>query len=341
MTFPRILIAGGGVVGSTLALALARAGAGVTLADPAPDGQNASAIAAGMLAPAFESVFDGGDAETFARLKHARDLWPEFAASLGVEIDHTGAMAVGAGVELDEWQAQLAVWGASAQRLSGIDARGRAPWLADNLGGLWTDEDWRLDARSALRFIQGGAEQAGVRRLRAAVADYAAPLATLADGAVIEADALIIATGASRSLLHIAPELAGLSPIKGHILRAPELILAGPVARFEGGYVCPDPAGAIIGATMELGRDDRILDSLSAQRIRETAARVCPAIAATPVRVAAGVRATTADHDPLVGPSVSPGVWLAVGARRNGWLLAPLMARFVVASCLTDPAPSP
>ena len=37
----KVLVAGGGAVGWTVALALARAGARVTLADPAPMGDNA------------------------------------------------------------------------------------------------------------------------------------------------------------------------------------------------------------------------------------------------------------------------------------------------------------
>jgi glycine oxidase len=45
----------------------------------------------------------------------------------------------------------------------------------------------------------------------------------------------------------------------------------------------------------------------------------------------AGVRAATPDGLPLVGPSAAPGVLLAVGARRNGWLLAPLVAKVVAA----------
>ena len=39
------------------------------------------------------------------------------------------------------------------------------------------------------------------------------------------------------------------------------------------------------------------------------------------------MRAATPDGLPLVGESGRPGVWLAMGARRNGWLLAPLIAQ--------------
>jgi glycine oxidase len=52
------------------------------------------------------------------------------------------------------------------------------------------------------------------------------------------------------------------------------------------------------------------------------------------------VRVTTPDGLPLVGWSRSPGVILAVGARRNGWLLAPLVAN-MVAAYVTDDNPGP
>ncbi|HYE45155.1 MAG TPA: FAD-dependent oxidoreductase, partial [Caulobacter sp.] len=53
-----------------------------------------------------------------------------------------------------------------------------------------------------------------------------------------------------------------------------------------------------------------------------------------------GIRGATPDGLPLVGPSVRPGVWLAMGARRNGWLLAPLVAAMTRAYLAgEDPGP--
>jgi glycine oxidase len=50
--------------------------------------------------------------------------------------------------------------------------------------------------------------------------------------------------------------------------------------------------------------------------------------------VLAGVRAATPDGLALVGRSAAPRVILATGARRNGWLLAPLIASAVAACVL-------
>lgn len=331
MTPPRVLVAGAGVVGSVTAIALARAGGRVTLADPAARGANASGIAAGMLAPVFETLFDAGACD-LEDLRRARDLWPAFAASVGIVLDRSGAMAVGSPDDLDRWDARLAAKAVVAERLSPAAARRRMPGLADGLGGLWTAEDWRLDVGAALKALSAAASEHGVRRVAAAVTGFDAPRATLSTGEGLDVDVLVIATGASRGLIAVAPELAVLTSIKGHILRAPQLTLRGPTIRFEGGYVCPSSDGAIIGATMEIGREDALIDPATVRRLRDAAAVVLPAVGHLDVSAASGVRGSTPDRRPLVGAGVTPGVWLAVGARRNGWLLAPSLAQRIVAA---------
>ena len=47
------------------------------------------------------------------------------------------------------------------------------------------------------------------------------------------------------------------------------------------------------------------------------------------------MRAATPDGLPMIGRTEDPHVFLAVGARRNGWLLAPLAAQIITA-CLTE-----
>src|SRR5579862_1068388 len=90
----RILVAGAGAIGSTVAYVLARAGHAVTVVDPLPTGANASGVAAGMLAPAFESLFDEETQGRFALLSAARDLWTPLAVEIGLEVNRDGAAAV-------------------------------------------------------------------------------------------------------------------------------------------------------------------------------------------------------------------------------------------------------
>ena len=93
----KITVAGAGALGLTTALALADAGAQVTVFDPAPAADNASGVAAGMLAPAFEAVLDAAATPHFDLLLAARDLWPALEARIGIVVDRAGALATGSG----------------------------------------------------------------------------------------------------------------------------------------------------------------------------------------------------------------------------------------------------
>jgi glycine oxidase len=86
----------------------------------------------------------------------------------------------------------------------------------------------------------------------------------------------------------------------------------------------------MVGATMEIGRTDLAADPSAVAGLRSGAVELFPHLQAAPFIARAGVRAATADGLPLVGPSQRSGVHLAVGARRNGWLFAPLIARLIL-----------
>jgi glycine oxidase len=336
---PSVLVAGAGVFGSAIALELARGGYEVTLADPAPLGDNASGAAGGMLAPAFEALLDPVASDNFALLRHARDLWPGFvgeAAQGDLDLRRSGAVWLALPDDppelialrrsgLEALGAVVEAWTASqlAARVHGLDPRIGA--------GLFTPEDWRLAPMPALAWMKAAAEAAGASRVRAAVTSFAPGRAGLSNGAVITADVLVLATGAESASL--APELALLAPIKGHILRygASGLAAGGPTLRCRLGYATGGIDGLCVGATMEAGLADRSVDPAVAQRLVALARAISPGLHRAPVTPMAAVRAASPDGLPLVGPSVLPGVVLAAGARRNGWLLAPLVARLTVA----------
>jgi glycine oxidase len=316
----RVVVAGAGAVGSVLALALTRKGAAVTLVDPAPAGANASGVAAGMLAPLGETLLDPKSADHFALLKAGRDGWPALLEGLSgaPAIDRSGALF-------------LAADAAARSMLDRARALGAELTPADD-GFLFTPEDWRLEPRAMLAALHAALEASGgVRRAGQALA--------LQDGQVrlqgadsIRADALVLATGVGGG---------GLMPIKGQILRFPGLGPAtGPVLRGHGVYAAPGGEGLIVGATMEEGVSDLAIDADAVARLRAAGARLVPAAAQAPFEAFAGVRAATADGLPIVGPGEGQGVYVARGARRNGWLLAPLMAA-VILEHLTGQASSP
>lgn len=325
----RIVVAGGGAIGAAAALMLARAGATVVLADGGPLAANASGVAAGMLAPVFEAILDPLSPAPDL-LAEARDLWSPLAASIGLALDRGGAMAIGTPLELESWAGAAVALGLTTRDLGPAEVRARSPWLAGDYRGLWTPDDWRLSPADALATLRAASEALGVEWLAADLRHFEPGVASLGDGRRIACDVLVVATGAAASPRDLAPELASLTPVKGHILLAPSLILSGPVVRLNGGYLCPTPGGAMIGATMEPGRTDLEIDPAAVASLRALAGRIAPAALSAPVEARAGIRAATPDGLPLVGASRTPGVWISAGARRNGWLLAPLIARLLV-----------
>ncbi len=306
----RIAVAGAGALGSATALRLARAGFSVTLFDPAAPGDNASGVAAGMLAPVSEALFDPISSGHLPLMRHARDLWPAFAADLGIDL-------VRAGVRLEGSEAWRGLVGG---RLRALD-------LADE---DVIDEDWRIEARPALARIRQTAEAAGVRFEAVGVEAFSPGALRLTDGRTEAFDILVIATGPGARDGRLAPETRALTPIKGQLLRVPPLDDDVFVVRGEGVYLAPG-ASLAIGATMEAGRDDLAPDASATMPLRAAAWTLRPDLDLDAAEVEVGVRVTTPDGLPLVGWSAAPGVLLAVGARRNGWLLAPLVADMVAA----------
>ena len=300
----RVAVAGAGAIGSAVALTLLRAGFDVTLFDPNPAGDNASGVAAGMLAPVAEAVFDPVSTPHLALLRRARDLWPVFAEGLDLTILRDGLRVEGQAAWLDGVASRLEALGASFLRLD---------------EALFDAEDWRIEPRAALIALRTAFQTLGGRFEPRAFTTDDLPAFW----------AVVLATGAGDAS-GFAPELSALSPIKGQILRADRGPATGPVIRGEGVYIAPGENPAI-GATMEAGRDDLTVDPSVTDALRAAAIRLRPELARAVMTTEVGVRAATPDGLPLVGWSATPGVMLAVGARRNGWLLAPLVADLVAA----------
>lgn len=341
-----VTVAGAGALGLTVAVRLAQAGARVTVCDPSPLADNASGVAAGMLAPAFECALDPEGAELFPNLVAARDLWPGLLQSIGAPeaaLDRSGAVM--AGLEGEEARLSAAAdrldaLGTAPEPLSPRALRALHPLLSPAVtGGFRTREDWRLHPAATLTALASALRAlGGVWRPDSLRLEGGRP--TLAGQAV--EGAVVIAAGAEGGgLAGLAPELAVLSPVKGQILQFDAGPVSGPAVRGTGGYIAPQPTGAVAGATMEAGRSDRTVEAATLERLRAQAARLFPHLADAPAAGRAGVRAATPDGAPLVGASAGgEGVLLCVGARRNGWLIAPLAAAIVAATLAgEDPGP--
>lgn len=312
-----VIVVGAGALGCACAAVFTARGWSVTLVDTG-GARSASAVAAGMLAPAMESVLDGADAARAALLRGARDRWPALAAAVGVQLVRDGALW--AGETADAVEIGLQRLGFSAER---------------RRDGVFAAEDWRLQPAAALTRLAAGA-----RRVEGLVQRVDAAGVRFPGGGTLTADHVVLATGVGGVE---APEaeaaLGAVAPVRGQLV---ELALAPPacVVRGEGAYIVPSAGGVVVGATMEPGVRDLTADPAATAGLLKAAARFWPAAGgAPPGRVRVGVRGASPDGLPLAGP-VAPGLSVALAPRRNGWLLAPLVAEIVAAYATgDDPGP--
>lgn len=313
MTSPDVIVIGAGVLGLCTAAELGARGHAVTVLDPG--GPNASSVAAGMIAPALESLIEGLSPDQAALLRTARDLWPAFAARHGLTLHRGGA----------EWR------GPDAQ---GDIVRLRALGFAAETvpGGLATPDDWRVEVADAMGRLSAASgvtlrtvQALGVERTEAGWR------VAIPEGPTSAAPTLVIATGAAGPLAGLPETVAALmrriEPIRGQLLS-----VAGPrldqVIRAPGVYAVPTPGGVLFGATMEPGVRDLSPSSATAEA-QARAGLALLGIEAEAGKPRVGIRGATPDGLPMAGSAGAPGLHLALAPRRNGWLLGPLVARVV------------
>lgn len=325
-----VIVVGAGVLGLATAARLAHAGLAATVLDPDPEQGGASAVAAGMISPGFElALGDRRLTAAHAPLHRAAwEAWPAFAETAGIALRRDGARWVGFAGDLPERFAHAGFPTAPTE------------------DGFFAPEEGLVEPRSALARLRAAVAEAGGRvesaRALALRADPERP-AVETIGGRLEADRVIVACGWATARLGgpLTKAAMQVSPIKGQIaiLRppgaAPLSVLRGP-----GVYAVPRPDGTVaVGATMEPGRSDTGLDPGMLAGLRLAAADLSPLLEGSElVRGEAGVRGASPDGLPLVGRAAA-GVEVALAPRRNGWLLAPLVADVLLASAKGDEHP--
>lgn len=325
-----VVVVGAGVFGLACAVRLAEAGLKVrVMADMAPEA-TASGVAAGMLAPAFETALDPPETDALDLMLAARDLWPALARRLGTGLDRSGALATGPAGWLAGLEARMSGLGLPTEAVGRSRLEAWAPGVNPAFErGFVCREDWRVEPRPVLAALASRLEElgGGVERGR------------LTPGAAIGAGSLLVlAGGADRSLSLLAPELACLSPIKGQILARSSPSGPAGVVRTRGAYALAAGQGIAAGATMEPGREDLDADLEAQAGLRQAVSDLFPGLPQSGWETRVGVRAASPDGLPLAGRSRHPGVFIAAGARRNGWLLAPLVAEIVTAAVTGEDA---
>ena len=340
-------------MGLAIAWRAAQRGLRVTVLERAAvPGAGTSAVAAGMLAPISETIatelplmrlgLESVDAypSLVEELSDASGLDPGYlrCGTLLAARDGDEAEALGREFELRQ------SLGLAVHRLRSSEARRLEPALAPALRlALEIPDDHAIDPRKLTAALakavttSGVTLRIGVTVDQVNVADGRARGVRLAGGEQVEAEHVVLATGAWTEAVRGLPAEAcvPIHPVKGQILRLHDP--AGPglltrVLRMTGGYLVPRGDGRyVLGATMEERGFDTTVTAGGAFELLRNAFELLPSVTELVIdELSAGLRPATPDNAPAIGPGAVGGLHWAVGHYRHGILLTPITAELVV-----------
>lgn len=355
MSNPDVIIVGGGVIGLSIAYALAREGVRSTVLDRRELGREASWAGAGLIPPESErpATLPMGALRSWS----AR-LYPEWSSALKDEtgIDNGYRRTGGVDVALTLEEDQALRTSAGRWRVEGITYERLAP------GDFGRVEPALNPELRVAYFLPDRAQIRNPRHLRALAASVLKRGASLRPGkeilgfdvdggrvtAVRTAEGpvacgcVIVAAGAwSGQLLETVGVQAPTPPLKGQIvlLRSQRPLLSRIVEHGKNYLVPRDDGRILVGATEEdAGYDSRTTSSGVMELLGE-AIRLCPSLAGAEVEMAwAGLRPGSLDSRPYLGPV--PGLEnliVATGHKRAGLQLSPATAEVVADLVLGRP----
>ena len=358
---PDVVIIGAGVIGLAVAWRAAQRGLGVTVLERGEPGGGTSRVAAGMIAPISEArtieqpllglgLASARAYPAFVReLKQATGQDPGYLAcgTIAAARDQDDAAALERELEMRQGL------GLAVRRLLATEARRLEPGLAPVLRlALEVPDDHAIDPRRLTATLAQAATRAGVElRTGADVAEVAIPAdrvagVRLASGERLVADQIVVATGAWSNALGGIPDPARvpIRPVKGQIMRLRDP--AGPgllsrALRIQGsGYVVPRGDGRyVLGATMEERGFDTTVTAGPLFELLRDAIELLPGLSELVIdELIAGLRPSTPDNAPAIGPGVIAGLHWATGHHRHGILLAPITAEIMAGVLAGDPA---
>jgi glycine oxidase len=349
-----VAVVGGGVIGLAVAWRAAQRGMSAIVLERTEPGAGASRVAAGMIAPISEA---SPKEQSLLRLSLASaSAYPGFVGELtdasGLDPGYLGCGTLAAARDRDEAEAlerELSMrtgLGLPVRRLRASEARRLEPGLAPALRlALDVPDDHVIDPRAltaalgeALRRA-GGRMRTGCEVAEVAVRGGRARGVRLAAAEEVGAEQVVIAAGVWSSSLVGIPEHAQvpLRPVKGQTLQmhdptGPGLLTR--VLRMSPGYIVPRGDGRyVLGATMEERGFDTTITAGAIFELLRDAIELLPGIAELVIdELVAGLRPTTPDNAPVLGPGALDGLQWATGHYRHGILLTPITAEILSAA---------
>jgi glycine oxidase len=359
-----VIIAGGGIIGASIAWRLARNHLRVLLSDARAVGSEASSAAAGMLAPGgeFDQPSPLLDFAIGSLAKHDAFVDALHADSgLPIELRHAGAVQIAlttAELEsLSERAASQRAAGIPSAVLSREEIHALVPAVrSDAVGAIYYTNEATVDPAGLMTALRAACLARGVSieehsPVTSIAASDTGACVSMADQ-VIDADFAVIAAGAWSSGINVTIDkqpypLPRSFPMKGHLLgyRLPAGSLAATV-RHHHTYILQRADGfTIAGSSTEDAGFDRTIDPTIVSDIAARAGALVPALRElAPESVWIGFRPATGAaggaSSPHIGRVLSSRLWLAYGHYRNGILLAPATCDQVcqeIGASLTEP----
>jgi len=339
------VVAGGGLIGASIALELASEGLRVAVFDVQEPGREASWASAGMISPAPEN---SAMASLLPISMASVRLYPAFIqrveetsgksvgyrkdGALDLLLDGTGQS------EIDEILALHRGAGLRAEALSGPEARELEPALTAELrAAIHRPDEASLDNRLLTHATLEAARRKGVEIFpgNGAKALWAATGTCKGlhlQNSRVEAKWTVIAAGCFSARIEGVAGYAPVTPAKGQMmaLRCEAVNLKKDL--WSGHmYLVPRNDGRIIaGATVEYEGFDRNVTVAGMKKILTGAISLVPALESARIEETwAGLRPDSPDHLPILGPTNMEGLLIATGHFRSGILLTPVTARLV------------
>jgi glycine oxidase len=340
-----VVVIGGGVIGLTIARALALRGVrDVCLIERARLGTEASFAAAGMLLPQVEAATKD---DFFTLACRSRDLYASFAAALheetgiDVELDTTGTLYLALN-STDQEEIEKGYYfqsraGLAIELLSTSAARALEPCISESItGALLFPHDIQVENRRLLNALANSVSNLGVNVLTGTNVDSLVIEGNrltgvqTSSGAITCSTAVIAAGTWSSFIKHTS---FSIEPVRGQMVcleAKPQL--TRHVIFSRRGYIVPRRDGRLLaGSTSENAGFDKSVTAGGINKILQNAHEISPAISNLPiVDTWAGLRPRAADGLPVLGPCVEiDGLFYATGHYRNGILLAPITGELI------------
>lgn len=328
---PDVVVVGGGIRGVSIAYYLARAGVCVTLVEKGFLASGASGANAGLV-----NVSQKTPAHYTAFSLLSADMYPDFVAGLGLEVDYQreGFLRVAetdaeAEIVARHAEMQNRVPGVKVEALEARDAHALEPALSPRLRAVaFCAQDGNVDPLKLMRALGRAArrhgaeilhhrEVTGIRLQSGRVAAVVTPQGEIPAGVVVDAAGVLVPDVARMVGVEIP-----ILPQRGQMFQVEALppFLRRPVQAIRQ----LKSGTTMVGTTNEFVGPDRAVTYEAGIQILARARRIVPALdRARVIRGWAGLRPMPPDGLPIYDAVATvPGFYVAVG--HSGITLAPI-----------------